>query len=170
MATIYNNPQKMTVLGSQTPKTVIYKSESHKLHQAFPVKMNEGKVEKEIIQGMPVALNADGSVSPYEGTGVFLGIAMTDSITPAYPAAYPATVAPEVTVAVEGYCIVMGQAKKSDSYSEGDVVPAGAVTPKAAEEDSLYIPYSPDAVEAHPKFLALNPASEEGDLIQVLVR
>ena len=36
----YNNPQKMVVTGQPTPQTVIYKIESHKLHQSFPVKAN----------------------------------------------------------------------------------------------------------------------------------
>ena len=39
---------------------VIYKSESHKLHQAFCVKEN-----KVIHQGMPVALDTDGNIEPY---------------------------------------------------------------------------------------------------------
>lgn len=34
----YVNPEAMTAVGSKTKQTVIYKSESHKLHQAFPVK------------------------------------------------------------------------------------------------------------------------------------
>lgn len=160
MATIYNNPQQMTVMGSKTPKTVIYKSESHKLHQAFPVEMNGNKVKAEIIQGMPVMLNADGSIAPYAGTGNFLGIAMTDSITPAYPGAP----APEVTVAVEGYCIVYGLSRNN--------VDAGPVKPEAydAESGDLYIHYATDSAEAHPKFLALNRVTEGDSLIQVLVR
>ena len=38
---IVNMDQPMTLFGSKTPKTVIYKSESHKLHQAFTVKQGE---------------------------------------------------------------------------------------------------------------------------------
>lgn len=37
-------------VGSRTPQAVIYKSESHKLHQAFPVKKGDT-----IVQGQPVS-------------------------------------------------------------------------------------------------------------------
>ena len=49
-------------VGSRTPQAVIYKSESHKLHQAFPVKKDDI-----IVQGQPVKLNNDGTISPYTG-------------------------------------------------------------------------------------------------------
>ena len=51
---IVNDPQQLTLFGERTPRAVIYKSESHKLHQAFNVKAGE-----KIVQGMPVALNED---------------------------------------------------------------------------------------------------------------
>lgn len=35
---IVNDPQQLTLFGERTPRAVIYKSESHKLHQAFNVK------------------------------------------------------------------------------------------------------------------------------------
>lgn len=44
-------------VGSRTPQAVIYKSESHKLHQAFPVKSGDT-----IVQGQPVKLNNDGTI------------------------------------------------------------------------------------------------------------
>ena len=47
---IVNDPQQLTLFGERTPRAVIYKSESHKLHQAFNVKAGE-----KIVQGMPVA-------------------------------------------------------------------------------------------------------------------
>ena len=49
-------------VGGRTPQAVIYKSESHKLHQAFPVKSGDT-----IVQGQPVKLNDDGTISPYTG-------------------------------------------------------------------------------------------------------
>ena len=70
----YNKDQAMTIMGASTPKPVIFKSESHKLHQAFLVA--DGKT---ILQGMPVKLNTDGTIEPYYGTGVYIGIATTNS-------------------------------------------------------------------------------------------
>ena len=35
MTKIVNKDQPMTLFGEKTPRAVIYKSESHKLHQAF---------------------------------------------------------------------------------------------------------------------------------------
>lgn len=35
---LVNEDQPMTLFGEKTPRAVIYKSESHKLHQAFCVK------------------------------------------------------------------------------------------------------------------------------------
>lgn len=146
----YNNPQPMTQMGSYTPLGVMHKSESHKLHQAFNVK--EGDV---ILQSMPVMLNADGTISPYTGTGIYLGIAITDNVNPAYK------VAPvEVTIMVEGFAIVYGTATDAQN--------AGYVTPQAASEESQYIPY--EASENPTNFIALNTAEDEGDLIQVLVK
>lgn len=40
----------LTIMGEKTPRVVIYKSESHKLHEAFCVKTGN-----KIIKGMPVA-------------------------------------------------------------------------------------------------------------------
>lgn len=44
-----------TKFGGTTPRVVIYKSESHKLHQAFPVKDSV-----KIYAGNPVAITTDG--------------------------------------------------------------------------------------------------------------
>ena len=60
---IVNDPQQLTLFGERTPRAVIYKSESHKLHQAFNVKAGE-----KIVQGMPVALNEDGLIYPCTDT------------------------------------------------------------------------------------------------------
>ena len=70
-------------VGGRTPQAVIYKSESHKLHQAFPVKDGDT-----IVQGQPVKLNTDGTISPYTGDEgeVYLGIAVNYSKYHAYPA------------------------------------------------------------------------------------
>lgn len=145
---VYNNPQDMTIMGVKTPQTVVFKSESHKLHQAFVVK--EGDT---IIQGQPVMLNTDGTISPYTGTGIYLGIAMTDSVYPAYPGN-------EVTVAVQAFAVIYGKAAATQD--------CGYVTPNALGEKEMYVPYAA-STEATP-FIAINSAGAEGDLIQVLVK
>lgn len=158
---VYNKPQEMTLMGSKTPQTVIYKSESHKLCQAFPIK--EGVT---IVQGMPVQLETDGSISPYAGTGVYLGIAITDSLTPAYPPVYPvdSNTQPEVTVMVEAYAIVYGLSSAA--------LDAGPVAPQEYDPESgnQYITYATDSAEAHPKFISINKVAEANALIQVLIR
>lgn len=156
----YNNPQKMVVTGQPTPQTVIYKSESHKLHQAFPVKANEV-----ILQGNPVKLEANGTISNYFGTGLYLGIAVTDSVYPAYP---PQEQGYEVTVMIEGFAIVYGLS--GEAFTS-----AGAVLPNKQDEDSQYVTYMLDDEEAsttkaNPKFIALNKTTAVDELVQILIR
>lgn len=158
-----NNPQPMRAVGSATPQAVIYKSESHKLHQAFAVKKNDGVVE-EIVPGQPVKLNSDGTISPYTGSGIYLGIAVTDSQNPCYP---DGALGPEVTVMVEGFAILYGKAKAGVSD-----MPCVYVNPAAKTANDIYTPYdvtaSSGTTESH--FINLTPAADAGDLIQVLVR
>lgn len=150
----FNNLQTMAKVGTPTPKAVIHKSESYKLHQAFPVKSGQT-----IIQGQPVALNTDGTIQPYYGTGVFLGIAVTNSEYPAYPAT---GLGVEVTVMVQAYAIVYGLAQAA--------LDAGPVVPVSLSEDSIYVTYKRDEAEGHPTFISINPATEANELIQILVR
>ena len=150
----FNNPQTMAKVGTPTPKAVIHKSESYKLHQAFPVKSGQT-----IIQGQPVALNTDGTIQPYYGTGVFLGIAVTNSEYPTYPAT---DLGVEVTVMVQAYAIVYGLAQAA--------LDAGPVVPVSLSEDSIYVTYKRDEAEGHPTFISINPATEANELIQILVR
>ncbi len=150
----YNNPQGMEMVGKPTPKVMIYKSESHKLHQSFMVK--KGEV---IYQSMPVMLNTDGTISPYLGEGTYLGIATTDSLNPCYPGM---NTLPEVTVMVEGFAIIYGQSS--------DKLDCGGVKPEKVKEGSFYVPYAADAENEDPKFIALNPAEEAGELVQILVK
>ena len=119
MATNFNNEQPQTLLGTKTPRAKIFKSESHKLHQAFTVA--EGKT---IVQGMPVQLEKDGSIAPYLGAegSIYLGIAVTDNISPAYQGQRNFPV--EVTVAVQGYIITEGKSSKTNVegvFAAGDV-------------------------------------------------
>ena len=150
----YTKDQQMTLMGVATPKTVIHKSESHKLHQAFPVK--SGDV---IIQGMPVQINADGTISPYYGTGVYIGVAITDSEYPAYDKNNGYV---EVTVAVEGYIIVCGLAQAA--------LNAGAVIPAELKDDNRYVSYKTATDTDNPKFIALQKAESADELIHVLIR
>lgn len=145
----YNNPQMMVKVGMPTPQAVIYKSESHKLHQAFNVATG-----KDIIQGQPVKLNEDGTIEGYKGTGVYLGIAMTNSKYPAYPT-------DEVTVMMEGFAVIYG-------ISNGEIKASYVIPDKAdPDEDSQYIKYNQGISTP---FIALNTATEAGELIQILVK
>lgn len=94
----FYNEVPLTLLGEKTPRVVVYKSESHKLHQAFNV-----VDKKTIVKGQPVQLATDGRIEPYDGEGVYLGIAVTDTINPAYKAQRDFPI--EVTVMVEGYAL-----------------------------------------------------------------
>lgn len=147
-------------VGGRTPQAVIYKSESHKLHQAFPVKDGDT-----IVQGQPVKLNTDGTISPYTGDEgeVYLGIAVNYSKYPAYPA-YPATAAGvEVTVMMEGFAVIHGIAK-------ADITTTGYVqTDGTLDASGTYPNFSPSTGGAETKFIAINMA-EVDDLVQILVK
>ena len=144
----------LTLQGQNTPKVVIFKSESHKLHQAFVVAENAT-----ILKGMPVKLDTDGKISPYTGTGVYLGIAVTDNVNPAYQGQRNFPV--EVTVAVQGFAIINAAANEAISA-------AGWVKPTANVLNSRFVKYSTSSTETN--FIALNSADEANELIQVLVR
>lgn len=144
-------------VGGRTPQAVIYKSESHKLHQAFPVKNGET-----IVQGQPVKLNTDGTISPYTGVEdeVYLGIAVNYSKYPAYPATAAGV---EVTVMMEGFAVIHGIAK-------ADIKTTGYVQNDGTLDDSgTYPNFSPSTSGAETKFIAINMA-EVDDLVQILVK
>ncbi len=144
----------MTLFGEKTPRVVIYKSESHKLHQAFCVKDDE-----KIVKGMPVALETDGKISPYKSADqVYLGIAVTDNINPAYGAQRNFPV--EVTVMMEGFAIVNWVAKEA--------LQCGYVLPDGTLLNDRFSVAATSAEETH--FIAINPADEANELIQVIIR
>ena len=145
----------LTLRGGKTPRTVIYKSESHKLHQAFNV-----KAEATIYMGQPVALHTDGTIYPYAGTGIYIGVAVTDSINPAYGAQRDFPI--EVTVAVSGHMIVNMSA--SAALSAGYVAPSGSVV------STRFPAVAAAAANTETHFIALNAASAAGDLVQVLCK
>lgn len=164
----------LTLYGGKTPRVVIYKHESHKLHQAFNVKTGD-----KITQGMPVALTTEGAnnapvITPYKGgeTECYLGIAVTDSYTPAYKAQrdYPI----EVTVAVEGYAIC--------NYAAAGAITPGFVKVKVTSGAAVVYQDRYPEVEMSEssgtpvptKFIALGnasaPSSGVCELVSVLVR
>lgn len=144
-------------VGSRTPQAVIYKSESHKLHQAFPVKKGDT-----IVQGQPVKLNTDGTISPYTGgeEEIYIGIAIGYSKYPAYP---PSAVGVEVTVMVQGYTVIHGIAKEA-------IATTGYVQTDGTLDDSgIYPNYESSETNAETPFLAINTA-EAGELVRILAK
>lgn len=155
MTKIVNKDQAMTLFGEKTPRAVIYKSESHKLHQAFNVK--EGET---IVQGMPVAIDETGLIFPFKAadTEVYLGVAVTDNINPAYRAQHNFPV--EVTVAMEGYMIC--------NWVSNATLTAGYVIPSGDLLNDRFVKAN-QATSSTP-FIALTPADEANELIQVLIK
>lgn len=151
---IVNDPQQLTLFGERTPRAVIYKSESHKLHQAFNVKAGE-----KIVQGMPVALNEDGLIYPCTdpSTQVYLGVAVTDNVNPAYQPQRNFPV--EVTVAVEGYMIC--------NWVSNGTIEAGYVNPDGELLNDRFVKANQGISTP---FIALNPAEEANEVIQVLIK
>lgn len=145
-------------VGYNTPRAAIFKSESHKLHQAFPVKEGES-----VIQGQPVVLNTDGTIQGFKSTDAvknIIGWAATDSINPAYKESKQHGPI-EVTVMVRGYAIIWGVSKAA--------LTTGPVKPTGAKSDNTYAEYEADSTTAAPIAYNLTPASSAGDLVQILV-
>lgn len=153
-----------TKFGGTTPRVVIYKSESHKLHQAFPVKDSA-----DIYAGNPVAITTDGKIEllTKSNEANYLGIAVTDNINPAYKASANAG-SGEVTVAVQGFMII-------NAIAETPLV-AGPVEIGAGMDDTHHFtkfkPFTQaDATVATPvNFISLTKASLKDELIQVLCK
>lgn len=150
-----NKNVPLTLMGEQTPKVVIFKSESHKLCEAFNVA--EGRT---IIKGMAVALDEDGNITPFTGAEgeVYLGIAITDNVNPAYRAQRNFPV--EVTVMVEAFAVV-------HKVSNGEVKP-GYVKPTGTVINKMYEEVAQSINET--KFICIDAADEKGQILRVLVR
>lgn len=151
----------LTLVGNKTKRVAVYKHESHKLHQAFNVKVTDG-TPATIIKGMPVKLESDGTISPYAGSGIYLGIAITDSINPAYGAQRGFPI--EVTVAMEGFMIV--NAASSAAITPAYVEPTGNLL------DNHFVKYANTSSSGTTasNFIALQAATDAGEIIQVLVK
>lgn len=144
----------LTLFGEKTPRVVIYKSESHKLHQAFCV-----KADTKIYKGMPVALGTDGLIEPYTSADqVYLGIAATDNINPAYGPQRNFPV--EVTVMMEGYAIC--------NWVSAAALDCGYVLPNGTLLNDRFTVAATSAEET--KFIAITPAEDANELIQVIIR
>lgn len=152
-----------TKFGGTTPRVVIYKSESHKLHQAFPVKASVN-----IYAGNPVAITPDGTIEllTKANEANYLGIAVTDNINPAYKESANAG-SVEVTVAVQGFMII--NAISEAALNAGPVeIGAGM---DATNHFTKFKTFAADAAATRPvNFISLTKASAKDELIQVLCK
>lgn len=156
-----------TKFGGTTPRVVIYKSESHKLHQAFPVK---GSVK--IYAGNPVAITPDGTIEllTKANEANYLGIAVNaiGNINPAYKES--ANAGPvEVTVAVQGFMII--NAISEAALSAGPVeIGTGMDATNHFTKFKTFTQAGADAATRPVNFISLTKASAKDELIQVLCK
>lgn len=154
-----------TKFGGTTPRAVIYKSESQKLHQAFPV-----KASVKIYAGNPVAITADGTIEllTKANEANYLGIAVTDNINPAYKES--ANAGPvEVTVAVQGFMII--NAISEAALNAGPVeIGTGMDATNHFTKFKTFTQAGTDAVTRPVNFISLTKASAKDELIQVLCK
>lgn len=152
-----------TKFGGTTPRVVIYKSESHKLHQAFPV-----KASVKIYAGNPVAITTDGTIEllTKDNEANYLGIAVTDNINPAYKES--ANAGPvEVTVAVQGFMII--NAISEAALNAGPVEIGTGMD--ATNHFTKFKTFTQAAAATRPvNFISLTKASAKDELIQVLCK
>lgn len=152
-----------TKFGGTTPRVVIYKSESHKLHQAFPV-----KASVKIYAGNPVAITADGTIEllTKDNEANYLGIAVTDNINPAYKESANAG-SVEVTVAVQGFMII--NAISEAALNAGPVEIGTGMD--ATNHFTKFKTFTQAAAATRlVNFISLTKASAKDELIQVLCK
>lgn len=154
-----------TKFGGTTPRVVIYKSESHKLHQAFPV-----KASVKIYAGNPVAITTDGTIEllTKDNEANYLGIAVTDNINPAYKES--ANAGPvEVTVAVQGFMII--NAISEVALNAGPVeIGTGMDATNHFTKFKTFTQAGADTATRPVNFISLTKASAKDELIQVLCK
>ena len=154
-----------TKFGGTTPRVVIYKSESHKLHQAFPV-----KASVKIYAGNPVAITTDGTIEllTKDNEANYLGIAVTDNNNPAYKES--ANAGPvEVTVAVQGFMII--NAISEAALNAGPVeIGTGMDATNHFTKFKTFTQAGVDAATRPMNFISLTKASAKDELIQVLCK
>lgn len=154
-----------TKFGGTTPRVVIYKSESHKLHQAFPV-----KASVKIYAGNPVAITTEGTIEllTEANEANYLGIAVTDNNNPAYKES--ANAGPvEVTVAVQGFMII--NAISEAALNAGPVeIGTGMDATNHFTKFKTFTQAGADAATSPVNFISLTKASAKDELIQVLCK
>lgn len=154
-----------TKFGGTTPRVVIYKSESHKLHQAFPV-----KASVKIYAGNPVAITPDGTIEllTKANEANYLGIAVTDNNNPAYKES--ANAGPvEVTVAVQGFMII--NAISEAALNAGPVeIGTGMDATNHFTKFQTFTQADAAAATRPVNFISLTKASAKDELIQVLCK
>lgn len=156
-----------TKFGGTTPRVVIYKSESHKLHQAFPVNV---KASVKIYAGNPVAITTEGTIEllTKDNEANYLGIAVTDNINPAYKES--ANAGPvEVTVAVQGFMII--NAISEAALNAGPVeIGTGMDATNHFTKFKTFTQDGADAAARPVNFISLTKALAKDELIQVLCK
>lgn len=154
-----------TKFGGTTPRVVIYKSESHKLHQAFPV-----KASVKIYAGNPVSITTDGTIELLTNGNEanYLGIAVTDNINPAYKES--ANAGPvEVTVAVQGFMII--NAISEAALNAGPVeIGTGMDATNHFTKFKTFTQADAASATRPVNFISLTKASAKDELIQVLCK
>lgn len=155
-----------TKFGGTTPRVVIYKSESHKLHQAFPVKDSV-----KIYAGNPVAITTDGTIEllTKDNEANYLGIAVTDNINPAYKES--ANAGPvEVTVAVQGFMIINAISAEATLNAGPVEIGTGMDATNHFTKFKTFTQAGADAATRPVNFISLTKASAKDELIQVLCK
>lgn len=152
-----------TKFGGTTPRVVIYKSESHKLHQAFPV-----KASVKIYAGNPVAITAEGTIELLTkgNEANYLGIAVTDNNNPAYKESANAG-SVEVTVAVQGFMIINAI---SEAALNAGPVEIGTGMDATNHFTKFKTFTQADAATRPVNFISLTKVSAKDELIQVLCK
>lgn len=152
-----------TKFGGTTPRVVIYKSESHKLHQAFPV-----KASVKIYAGNPVAITTDGTIEllTKDNKANYLGIAVTDNNNPAYKESVNAGPV-EVTVAVQGFMIINAI---SEAALNAGPVEIGTGMDATNHFTRFKTFTQADAATPPVNFISLTKVSAKDELIQVLCK
>ena len=154
-----------TKFGGTTPRVVIYKSESHKLHQAFPV-----KASVKIYAGNPVAITTDGTIEllTKANEANYLGIAVTDNINPAYKESANAG-SVEVTVAVQGFMIINAISEAALNAGPVEIGTGMDATNHFTKFKTFTQAGAADAT-CPVNFISLTKASAKDELIQVLCK
>lgn len=156
-----------TKFGGTTPRVVIYKSESHKLHQAFPVKDSV-----KIYAGNPVAITDDGTIEllTEANEANYLGIAVTDNTNPAYKES--ANAGPvEVTVAVQGFMIINAISEAALNAGPVEIGTGMDTTNHFTKfKTKTFTQAGADAATRPVNFISLTKVSAKDGLIQVLCK